>query len=177
MEHFYQVIEKATPIQKFLNNFVKVIDKDLRVKINLMFECDIHTGIIYFGVSNFVEDLEESVEQVANDLFASGFDYRQLCLPQAFSFFHEIGHIIMSQFYKDKTFQHRKYSIQREMIENTYYDNELNESERNQIYNVIPMENDANSWAMLFIKENRKLVSYYESRILPLMSDLFKPSV
>jgi len=35
------------------------------------------------------------------------------------------------------------------------------------------MENDANSWAMLFIKENLQMVKVYESIMSQLVGDLF----
>ena len=79
----------------------------------------------------------------------------------------------MAKFYNDKTFEHRKYSLQVDYIVNAWEMGEISSAERNMFYNKISMENDANSWAMLFIKENLQMVKVYESIMSQLVGDLF----
>lgn len=158
----WKVLEIFTPLQKDLNVFVKLINKDFKVKIDINFECDIWTNTIYFGLSNFVKTQMENANMIANDLAVSGFDFQDYCNPQTYSFFHELGHIAMAQYYKDKMFQHKKYSMQVNSLNKAYEEDYISWNKRNQKYNKIDMENDANSWAMLFILENPEVVKEYE---------------
>jgi len=171
----YELIsnKKVINIQKFADRFAKLIDKDLKVKCGLFNQSDIYTNTVYLGLARYTKQQESDVEFTTACHIASDFDYVNWCKPQTFAFFHEIGHIIMAKFYNDKTFEHRKYSLQVDYIVNAWEMGEISSAERNMFYNKISMENDANSWAMLFIEQNLEMVKVYETVMSQLVSDLF----
>ena len=145
----YELIsnKKVINIQKFADRFAKLIDKDLKVKCGLFNQSDIYTKTIYLGLARYTKQQENDVLFCMLDMVESGFNYLEYCEPQTFAFFHEIGHIIMAKFYKDKIFEHKRYSLQVYGIEEMWEMGEIDTSQKNQLYNKIPMENDANSWA------------------------------
>ncbi|RLI46141.1 hypothetical protein DRO61_09640, partial [Candidatus Bathyarchaeota archaeon] len=78
--------------------------------------------------------------------------------------------IIIGQFYKDFDFEHLKYTTEIEMI----IASDLTDREKNIVYNVIPLENEANTWAILFIEENQDIIQEYEKIVIPLVKNIFE---
>jgi len=171
---FYEIVhsQEGIKIQKFLNKLTEAIDPNLHIKVSFNFESYVFTKVVMFGLNNFTADREERVEQVKLSLIESGFDYTKYCMPQTFSFFHEIGHIITGQQYDNFEFTLAMIKYQQEV--DMVNESDLTPLEKDSAYNLLSLELEANEWALNFVAKNQKIIKEYEKEIIPLLTELFK---
>jgi len=126
---------------KLIKEFIKTIDKDIKIRQSKKFECDIYEEKIYITTKK---------PQYFYDWLLSKIDFK----PNWFiiAILHEVGHIMTNteELQDNREMLYGLYSL-------AYKTKEINEKEINLKYFEIPAEYEATMWGVEFYKNNFKL--------------------
>ncbi len=139
---------------RVVKKFVKIIDKNIKVKKGKALQCDIENKIIYVAFESDEIDIETFLELV-NELNPKC-KYNDIIL----GILHEIGHI-----YTYTEENEREWDKDNALLEELFKKNMISARDFNRLYVRLPLEQNATQWAIDFAMMNQKFMDEYSKII------------